>query len=447
MSPAIVGERAFLPADLLLVMTPWRYHARDLFPEYQRVHAPLLDVIQQYYPWRKFYRDSILRGELPLWNPYMFSGTPFVANGQSAIFYPFNALFLTMPVARAFGWIVLLHLVIAGWGMYGFLVQWRLPAWCAFIGGVAFMLCGFLMAWLNYITLLCTGVWLPMALLAFERSIAKVTDDGIALPRIPHVLLSALPLAFSILAGHFQIAFYIWFAFAIYVLIRYGQAITAIRSACELRAMKFKFITITVQFGKATGATLLFAFALAAPQLLPSVELSRMSTRADAFDYTAILANRLPPEQLIRLIVPNFFGNYPDGTHWNPFPKFNFIERTGYMSIIALLLAGAGCMVRHPLRPFGMLIAMLGLLLAMGSRLHIVLAYVVPGVRQLVGASRALFLFNFGIALLAAIGAYNIVSTSQCGQERNAHHNRHHPRTSLVTWLIAHQSVVGCIIA
>jgi hypothetical protein len=40
------------------------------------------------------------RGLIPLWNPHQFCGAPFIANGQSAFFYPPNWLFLALFVAN-----------------------------------------------------------------------------------------------------------------------------------------------------------------------------------------------------------------------------------------------------------------------------------------------------------------------------------------------------------
>ena len=59
-----------------------------------RPKNPLLDPLQQYWPWRRFACRWLLRGEVPLWNPHSFSGYPFLANLQSAILYPPNLIFL-----------------------------------------------------------------------------------------------------------------------------------------------------------------------------------------------------------------------------------------------------------------------------------------------------------------------------------------------------------------
>ena len=54
------------------------------------------DVHTQIYPWKKLTIDTFRKGQLPLWNPYNFSGYPLAANFQSAAFYPLNILFFLL---------------------------------------------------------------------------------------------------------------------------------------------------------------------------------------------------------------------------------------------------------------------------------------------------------------------------------------------------------------
>ncbi len=117
--PALLPGRALLPADLLVQFEPWRSQATAR-PQAQW-DALVWDGIAQYYPWRQFASESLRAGHLPLWNPYQFCGTPFLANGQSAVLYPLNLLFWLLPAAGAFGFSALLHLCLAGWFGYLFL--------------------------------------------------------------------------------------------------------------------------------------------------------------------------------------------------------------------------------------------------------------------------------------------------------------------------------------
>ncbi|MEK7573051.1 MAG: hypothetical protein AAB531_01360, partial [Patescibacteria group bacterium] len=40
------------------------------------------DIITQIYPWKNFTIETLKTGQIPLWNPYSFSGTPHLANYQ-----------------------------------------------------------------------------------------------------------------------------------------------------------------------------------------------------------------------------------------------------------------------------------------------------------------------------------------------------------------------------
>ena len=409
------GGKTLAPVDLLLVMSPWRHFAAERFPEFHAVKAPLLDVVQQYFPWRKFYAESLKQGELPLWNPFMFCGTSFVGNGMSAIFYPLNLLFVVMPVETAFGWVAWLHLVLVGIFMFGFLRQFFSPL-SALTGAIAFQLCGFFVAWLAYLPLLCTAIWLPAALWAYEFG-SRSHSTACTPTRLHAYTLASLSLGMSLLAGHPQVGFYVLWSFGVYVLLRTFMT----RNFRPLLWGAFSLV-VGVMFG--------------AVQLLPLLEMASISFRSGAESSALAAANRLPLDQFVRLFVPSFFGDWRSGTHliWD-FARFNFVERTGYPSVIAFLLAFVGVfsmwvqackganvqtkptqqkqqqtdvLVPCPLSPVpfvtGLVFAIIGLLAASLPIVHRFMAFGMPGTQAFIGISRALFLFDFGIAILCACG-------------------------------------------
>ena len=55
------------------------------------------DQLRIYFPFYKVTLDAIKHFQLPLWNPYAFSGHPHMADFQTAVFYPLNiaGLFLS----------------------------------------------------------------------------------------------------------------------------------------------------------------------------------------------------------------------------------------------------------------------------------------------------------------------------------------------------------------
>ena len=115
--PVTIGSSTLLPADNLFAYEPWAS-----YKEAQGVGLPqnqlLSDLILENYVWKKFIRESIADHQIPLWNPYILSGQPFLANGQHSALYPFSLLFYVLPLSKAYGWFIVSQLWLAGLFMY-----------------------------------------------------------------------------------------------------------------------------------------------------------------------------------------------------------------------------------------------------------------------------------------------------------------------------------------
>lgn len=59
------------------------------------------DIAYLFHPWRTYAAQLIQSGQVPLWNPYGYSGMPFLANWQSAVFFPFSIVFSLFGFSRA----------------------------------------------------------------------------------------------------------------------------------------------------------------------------------------------------------------------------------------------------------------------------------------------------------------------------------------------------------
>ena len=113
--PALLPGRALLPIDALFGYPPWQAHAENF--GISLPHNPLIaDAILQNYSWKRLARESFAAGELPLWNPYILAGQPFMASGQNGSLYPLGVLFYVLPLASAYGWFIALHLWIGALG-------------------------------------------------------------------------------------------------------------------------------------------------------------------------------------------------------------------------------------------------------------------------------------------------------------------------------------------
>jgi len=91
--PIFLGKIPFNGNFLVSFFTPWRFQNWEGYPTGVPSKAVSWDQIRQYYPLFEHTRRVWRLGEIPLWNPYNFSGTPQLANLESASFYPLNIVF------------------------------------------------------------------------------------------------------------------------------------------------------------------------------------------------------------------------------------------------------------------------------------------------------------------------------------------------------------------
>jgi hypothetical protein len=120
------------------------------------------DLLTQFYFWKGFLIDSLKNGSIPFWNPYLFSGTPFLSHPSTAFFYPLTYLSLILPYSLSFSWIYFFHLIIGGCGMYFFARKYS-DKISSSIASLIFILSGYFAAriYAGHIDLFTTAVWIP----------------------------------------------------------------------------------------------------------------------------------------------------------------------------------------------------------------------------------------------------------------------------------------------
>ena len=62
--------------------------------------------------------DALLSGHLPLWNPYVFGGSPHLGNLQTAALYPFHLIAAPFPDLLGQDVEVVLHVLLLGVGWW-----------------------------------------------------------------------------------------------------------------------------------------------------------------------------------------------------------------------------------------------------------------------------------------------------------------------------------------
>lgn len=386
----LLGE-VFLPADLLKDIAPWRQWNTVATP-----WNPLMwDGIAQLYPWRYFAASTLNSGYLPFWNPHQFCGTPFLANSQSAIFYPFNLLYAVIPTAYAFGVFDWLHLSLTGIFLFLFLRKsLNLSVTGSLAGAIAWQCCTWQVAWLPLPTFLSVSTWIPLALLLIDRIVKRTTLHNAA--------LLGLVLGLMLLAGHLQIALYGVLLLTTYAIFRL------------IPPLRDKSININ-QLLQAILVVASIAGLMSAAQLLPSMELSKVSHRAIAGPlswsmYQGYLRLALMPQELVNIVSPMHFGNPTLGTYWG---YTNFAETACYISLTGFWLAMAGIMLTWKTSRETRFYAVTGvivLLAAIGTPVDAILYFGIPGFAQSGSPGRILVIWSLMASILAGIGFDKVVS-------------------------------------
>ena len=245
-SPALLPGRALTPVDQLFLVAPWSAIA----PDTPRANPALADVAQVFHPWTLYTAREIRSGHLPLWNPYAYTGVPFLSNPQTALFSPLTWLTWLLPPTLALTLPQVLKVAVAGPAMYWFLRTLAISPLPAFIGGAGFMLSTTLIAWLPW-TYSTTMVFLPILFGLVERLAERVDRRRVA--------LLALALAGDVLSGYPPSAFHGVLATLAWALVR------------------MPWRTRPLPFVVGFGAAGVLAAGVAAVQMLPALDYMRDS--------------------------------------------------------------------------------------------------------------------------------------------------------------------------
>lgn len=327
------------------------------------------DIITQIYPWKKITIDSWKQGQVPLWNPYSFSGTPHAANYQTAVFSPINLLYFILPFVDAWSISILLQPLLSGLFMYVLLRTLQRSQPASLIGSVAFMFCGFLTVWMAYGTLGWAVVWLPLIFAAVLMHMDKRSWWN--------PLIVSLSLALSFFSGHFQMSVYVLIALTAFIV---------------YQAVHTKRMRASIELGLAVVLGLM----LSAPQILSSLDAYSQSVRSELFTQGGGIAW----QYLVTLFAPDFYGNPVTRNDWFGF----YAEWASYIGVVPLLLAVYAIVRRTKHIGFFLGLALISFLIATPSPVNAFVIWLkVPAISTSY-AARIIILTSFSLAVIAAYG-------------------------------------------
>ncbi|MDP2649852.1 MAG: YfhO family protein [bacterium] len=335
------------------------------------------DVIRLLYPEKEFSIRTFQNFELPLWNPYNFSGNPHIASLQSGSFYPLNIIFFIFPYVTAWTMFILLQPVLTGIFSFLFARELKLGVKSAIFSALIFAFSSYSIVWMEYGNIGHSIAWMPFALWMALRNLKK--------PSILKSMAISLSLTFAILAGYIQTAFYLFVFLLGFIIFRTF------------------FIDKEDRLRKLSIFCLIFILPilLSAGQLLPMIELFSQSARAP-YPQSSFLKLLIPPFHFVTMFVPDFFGNPATRNYWI---SGTYIERVMYIGVIPLIfIIYAFCKKQSSQFWFFSISAITVLLLAFDTFIgKIIYSFQLPFISTAV-PTRIMFLFSFCASMIAGFG-------------------------------------------
>ncbi len=445
--PVTVGGKTLLPLDNLYLSEPWQSQAAVM--GVTTPHNGLLsDLVLENYVWKRFIVESLRARRVPLWNPYLFAGVPFLAAGQHSALYPLSLVYYILPLPQAFGWFTMLQFFLTAVFTYAYGRILGMNRFGAFIAGLTYTFSLFMVAQVVFPMIIAALAWLPLLLAAIELIVRARAERADGSP-LPGLVLGVLALGCEWLAGHGEITYFTLIVMALYTLwrlISVGWQTGRARGARPALA----------RVGSAAGWLLLMValgFCLGAIQIVPLLELVRVNFRQGSVTLQDVIGWAYPIRRLLAFVMPDFFGNPSHHAYWDVFSRTivpatrnyagqpittidwgikNYVEGASYVGILPLFLAligivGRGWGQRNAAELtiarqrtyvwFFVALALFSLLLAFGTPLYAVI-FTLPVLSQSHSPFRWIFPYVFSVSTLAGIGATYLGEQLSSGARR-----------------------------
>ncbi len=343
-------------------------------------------------------------GHVPLWNPEIFGGLPFVAAQHGDIFYPTAFLRLVLPTVTAMNLGFAVHYVIAGLAVY-FLLRLLGSSWsAAVVGGLAYQLSGVVASLVQpgHDGKLFVSALLPLGLIGLVLALRRGRWEGFA--------LLALSVGLGLFA-HYQMVYYsliVWGLFALYLVYGEPQGTGPVRNRHAGLAL-------------ALGAVIV-GFGIAMIQVLPFYHYIPFSPRAEGYyGWEGSTSFAIPWIHVPEFFVAGFVGSRE--TYWGSNALKLHSEYLG-LPVVALAVLGAASPQRRRAAWWLGGIGLLFLLVSLGAATPFYRLWwsVMPFVKQTRAPGMAFFVVALAVSLFAGFG----VERLEQGQGR----------THVLAWLV-----------
>jgi hypothetical protein len=266
---------AGLTPPLLIALAGLLFFAELVLHPTATLYSDYSDLLPFHLPDKRFLvRSWQQTGEVPLWTPHNLGGMPFVHDTQVAAFYPLHLPLYLLPeeaVGAAMSWLVVLHVLIAGWCAYAYARRQGLDRGPALVAALGTMFAGKWMLHLlggghyNMVPL----AWLPLLLLLLEEAIRRGS--------LFRATWAGAVFSLFLLAAYPYITFYTGLFTALWTL---GAALDRAGWFDEAGVRSRRRTAVALAWWAAAGAwCVLVAVLLGAVQLFPALEAARHASR------------------------------------------------------------------------------------------------------------------------------------------------------------------------
>jgi hypothetical protein len=328
---------------------------------------------------RDFGFSELANGNMPLWNPHIYSGTPFVGAFQSGMFYPPNVIYMALPVANAFNTDNAVHVFLMSFFMYLWARKRGLSWGASLVAGIllAYGGAGFVRVMAGHITMLQALSWAPLILLSIDHIVEKRSNGW--------MLVGIGATTMQILAGHPQSLFMTATVAALYSCIRLASA-----------EQRIGILVRFIPFG-------ILPPLLACVQLWTGWDTAAESIRSGGVGHEFATTFSFHPEHLLTYLMPALFGNSMHSLYWG---RWAFWDATVFIGIGGLVLMMSSLFYGpKPIRRFSFTLFLFFSVLAFGSYTPLLgWVFELPGFNNFRSPSKFMFPASIFAAMLAGIG-------------------------------------------
>jgi len=353
------------------------------------------DLSLYFYPLRHLMVEMVKSGQLPLWNPYIYCGIPFLATLQSGFLYPFSILFYILPFNLGFNWFIILHYFLAAVFTYHLAKHYGIERAGAVASGIIFAFSGYLLSVSNMNTTLTSVIWLPLVILWWDRLLGirgkeREEEGGGGIKKIlttPYSSLISLIILLSLMfLGGEPTIFYS----TVIILIIYAFFQNKIGRILYLIPV------------------LLLTLGLLAVQIFPFIEYAVNSVRMWRTEYDFISHSSFPLKETINFAFPQIWGNFLAGTYVKELlgGSLQTWILSSYIGLLPLFLAGLAFIKTNRTKVFYAVTAVFFLFLAFGhyTPCYKLFFYALPGLSLIRYPVKFLFFPTLAVAVLAGWG-------------------------------------------